>query len=69
MSKIKKYYYYKSNRWDIENNDDIVLMLPSHNIEKSLKNYRSLLKTNRIIPGHLIDLRMKNKTILTNEKR
>ena len=69
LSKIKKYFYYKSNRWDIQNNDNIVLMLPSHNIEKSLKNYRSLLKANKIIPGQLIDLRMKNKIILTNEKR
>ena len=69
LSKIKKYYYYKSNRWDIEYNYDIVLMLPSRNIKKSLKNYRSLLKVKKIIPGHLIDLRMKNKIILTNEKR
>ena len=29
LSKIKKYYYYKSNRWDVEKNDDIILMLPS----------------------------------------
>ena len=69
LGKIKKYYYYKSNRWDIENNDDIILMLPSHNIEKSLINYRSLLKTNKIIPGQLIDLRMNNKIILTNDKK
>ena len=69
LSKIKKYYYCKSNRWDIENNDDVVLMLPSYNIEESLKNYKSLLKTNKIVPGNLIDLRMKNKIILSNAKR
>ena len=69
LKKIKKYYYYKSNRWDIENNNKIVLMLPSNNLEQSLKNYRSLLKTNKITKGQLIDLRIKNKIILTNEKR
>ena len=69
LSKIKKYYYYKSNRWDIENTDNVVLMLPSQNIEKSLKNYGSLLKAKKIIPGQLIDLRMKNKIILKNEKK
>ena len=69
LSKIKKYYYYKSNRWDIQNIDNIILMLPAQNIEKSLKNYRSLLTANKIIPGNLIDLRIKNKIILTNEKR
>jgi len=68
LKKIKKYYYYKSNRWDIENNNKIVLMLPSNNIEQSLKNYRSFLKKKKIVPGQLIDLRMKNKIIITNEK-
>ena len=68
LKKIKKYYYYKSNRWDIENNNKIVLMLPSNNLEQSLKNYRSFLKKKKIVPGQLIDLRMKNKIIITNEK-
>ena len=66
---IKKYYYYKSNRWDIQNSDGIVLMLPSQNIENALKNYRILLKTNKIIKNNLIDLRLKNKIILSNEKK
>jgi len=68
LKKIKKYYYYKSNRWDIENNNKIVLMLPSNNLEQSLKNYKSFLKKKKIVPGQLIDLRMKNKIIITNEK-
>ncbi len=69
LSKIKKYYYYKSNRWDIENNDDVILMLPSQNVEKSLKNYKSLLNAKKIASGQLIDLRMKNKIILTDAKK
>jgi len=69
LTKIKKYYYYKSDRWDIENNNDVVLMLPSQDIEKALKIYKSLLKKNKIIENHLIDLRIKNKIILTNEKK
>jgi len=69
INKIKKYYYYKSNRWDIENKDHTVFMLPSKNLDKSLKNYKSLLKSNKIITGQLIDLRMNNKIILKNEKR
>ena len=69
LSKIKKYYYYKSNRWDIENNDNVVLKLPSQNIEKSLKDYRSLIKTNKITQNQLIDLRMRNKIIFTDAKK
>tara|TARA_Y100001970_G_scaffold288279_1_gene415132 strand:- start:567 stop:1262 length:696 start_codon:yes stop_codon:yes gene_type:complete len=69
LGKIKKYYYFKSNRWDIQNNDDVILKLPSKNIEKALKNYRSLLETNKIIGTKLIDLRIKNKIILKDEKK
>ena len=69
LDKINKYYYYKSNRWDIENNDNIILKLPSNDIEKSLKSYRYLLEKKYIEPGQLIDLRVKNKIILTNEKK
>ncbi len=68
INKIKKYYYYKSNRWDIESNDHIY-MLPSKNINKSLKHYKSLLKSGKIVAGQIIDLRINNKIILKNEKR
>ena len=69
LNKIKKYYYYKNKRWDITNIDNIILRLPSHDVKESLKNYTSLLKANKITAGKLIDLRMKNKIIITNEKR
>jgi len=69
LSKIKKYYYFKSNRWDIEYDDNTIVMLPTYNLEKSLKNYKSFIKTKKIIPGQIVDLRMNNKIILSNAKR
>tara|TARA_B100001741_G_C16516276_1_gene582383 strand:- start:223 stop:918 length:696 start_codon:yes stop_codon:yes gene_type:complete len=69
LDKIKKYYYFKSERWDIESNDEVILRLPSENIEKSLKYYRALMKSNKIIKSQLIDLRIKNKIIFTDEKK
>tara|TARA_Y100000746_G_C15303943_1_gene366853 strand:+ start:102 stop:797 length:696 start_codon:yes stop_codon:yes gene_type:complete len=69
LKKIKKYYYFKNKRWDITNSDNIILRLPSQDIKQSLTNYTSLLKANKIISGKLIDLRMKNKIIISNEKR
>ena len=54
---------------DIENNDNVLTRLPSENVENSLKNYRSLMKTNKIIKSNLIDLRIKNKIIFTYEKK
>ena len=68
LSNIKKYYYYKSNRWDIEYDDNTIIKLPSYNLEKSLKNYILFIKTNKIIPGQIIDLRMNNKIIVSNAK-
>ena len=69
LKNIKKYYYYKSNRWDIETYDEITFMLPSNNIEKELKIYKSLLVENKIANTKLIDLRIKNKIILNDKKK
>ena len=69
LSKIKKYFYYKNKRWDIETEGNIVMKFPSKNVENSLKNYKLLLKANKILPGQIIDLRMKDKVILTNGKK
>ncbi len=69
ISKIKNYYYYKSNRWDIEYKDKTVVMLPSYDLENSLKNYKSFIKVEKNLPGQTIDLRIKNKIILSNAKR
>ena len=68
FSKIKKYYFYKNNRWDIKYDDNTIIMLPSYNLEKSLKNYKLFIKTNKIMPGQIIDLRMNNKIIVSNAK-
>ena len=69
LGKIKKYFYYKSHRWDIKDNNNVVLMLPSHEIEKAIKNYISLLRSNKIIENNLIDLRIKNKIVVTDAKK
>ena len=69
IKKIKKYYYFKSNRWDIKYDNNTIVMLPSFNLEKSLKNYKSFIKLEKIRPGQIIDLRVKNKIIVSNAKK
>ena len=69
LNKIIKYYYFKSNRWDIEFDDKTIIMLPSFNFEKSLQNYKSFIKKNEIKSGQLIDLRMRDKIIISNVER
>ena len=69
LNKIIKYSYFKSNRWDIEFDNKTIVMLPSFNFEKSLQNYKSFIKKNEIKPGQLIDLRMRDKIIISNVER
>ena len=69
LNKIIKYSYFKSNRWDIKFDNKTIIMLPSFNFEKSLQNYKSFIKKNEIKSGQLIDLRMKDKIIISNVKR
>ena len=69
IKKIQKYYYFKSNRWDIEYDNSVIVMLPSFNLEKSLKNYKSFIKSEKIRPGQIIDLRVKNKIIVSNAEK
>ena len=69
LNKIIKYSYFKSNRWDIELDNKTIVMLPSFNFEKSLQNYKSFIKKNEIKSGQLIDLRMKDKIIISNVER
>ena len=69
LNKIIKYSYFKSNRWDIEFDNKTIVMLPSFNFEKSLQNYKSFIKKNKIKSGQLIDLRMRDKIIISNVER
>ena len=36
-SKIEKFYYFKSKRWDIKTKDGQLVRLPKQRLEKSLK--------------------------------
>ena len=69
LNKIIKYSYFKSNRWDIEFDNKTIVMLPSFNFEKSLQNYKSFIKKYEVKSGQLIDLRMRDKIIISNVER
>ena len=63
-----QYYYHKSRRWDLEFSKDLTLMLPSKNIDSSLKIYKSLVRKKKIGLTRIVDLRVPKNIILTNEK-
>ena len=62
---IKKYYYYKNKRWDILFSNELTLMLPSKNIENSIKIYKKLLDNGNLINTKIVDLRIVNQIVLT----
>ena len=66
LQNIKKYFYYKNKRWDLLFSNKSTLMLPSQNVAKSIKIYKRLLDSDNLINKKIIDLRITNQIILTN---
>ena len=66
VQNIKKYFYYKNKRWDLVFSNKLTLMLPSQNVAKSIKIYKKLLDSDNLINKKIIDLRITNQIILTN---
>ncbi len=63
---IKAYYYYKNKRWDLLFSNNLTLMLPSKSEEEYIKIYKKLLDNNHLINIKIVDLRVSNQIILTN---
>ena len=66
INQIDEYYYFKNKRWNLKFSNGITLMLPSKNFENSLKIYKKLLKDNNLMNTKIIDFRVTNQIILTN---
>ena len=65
-SKIISYYFHKNKRWDLHFSNNILIQLPSKNIDGALKLYKSFVLKNIIAPNTIIDLRIKNRLTLRN---
>ena len=64
FSEIKKLYYFKSRRWDIEFNNKIFIKLPTKNIKETL-NYIFLLHENKNMKKiKVYDARVANQIII-----
>lgn len=65
--KINKYYYHKSKRWDLHFDNNIQVKLPNNNIINAVEIYKKFLNNNPEKSNLVIDLRVNNRIILTNE--
>ena len=66
FNRIEKYYYYKNKRWDLSFSNGKKLMLPSKNIDKSISIFKKLLINGNLNNIKIVDLRIPNQIILTN---
>ena len=64
---IVKYYFHKTQRWDLYFNNNIIIKLPSKNVVNAIKLYKNFINQNQIKSGAIIDLRINNRLILKNE--
>ncbi len=62
--KIKNLYFYKSGRWDIELDNDILIKLPKDRLKSSIELIVSFLNKNDTGKINKIDLRQNNQIII-----
>ncbi len=66
VDKIDYYYYFKNKRWDLVFSNGLTLKLPSKNKRNSIKIYKQLLHNDNLLNTKIIDLRVINQIIITN---
>ena len=67
LFKIKNLYFYKSGRWDIETNDNMIIKLPKKNLETSLNLIFHLMSNSKFKNIKILDLRQ-DKQVIINGK-
>ena len=65
--KIIKYYFHKSNRWDLYFENNILLKLPTVNLTTAIQSFKQYTNNKKIRPNSILDLRIPNRLIITNE--
>jgi cell division protein FtsQ len=64
LKKIKSFYYFESDRWDLVLKNDKVIKLPSKDYLFSLENFMNTTKNKNFKNYKLFDYRIKNQLIL-----
>ena len=64
ITKIKNFYYFQINRWDVEFFDNQIIKFPSNNIKKALQKSIELLNREDFKKYNIIDLRLEDKIIV-----
>ena len=65
LNDFSKFYFFKSNRWDLLLKNEILVKLSADDIEFSLKLLKDIIQSSNISDIKVIDLRIKNRVILS----
>ena len=66
-SQIESLFYFKSNRWDLKLNNNIVIKLPEKINKETLDKISFFLKNIKLDRQKIVDARIKNQIIILNE--
>ena len=64
---ITSLYHFPSNRWDIKTKNDILIKLPEKNFFNALNFANKIIYNNKFKSNKVIDLRISNHMIISNE--
>ena len=65
-NEIDYYYYFKNRRWDLVFSNGLILKLPAKNKKDSIKIFKELINNDKLTNTKIIDLRVRNQIIMTN---
>ena len=66
INEIDYYYYFKNRRWDLVFSSGLTLKLPAKNKKDSIKIFKTLIDNDKLTNTKIIDLRVSNQIIMTN---
>jgi len=66
IDSIEQYYFFKNRRWDLVFSNGLILKLPSKNIIDSIKIYKKLSDNDNLTKTKILDLRVIDQIIMTN---
>ena len=67
FTEFKSIFFFQSMRWDLQTYDDVLIKLPQQNLPNALKTAFQIIKDKQLTKLQVIDLRISNQVIITNE--
>ena len=67
LFEIKNLYFFKSGRWDIETNDNMIIKLPKKNLVASLNLALDIINHNELKKIKILDLRQEKQVIINGK--